>query len=126
MAEELRLIDTCWLIAPVHEGQDLSYRLPVPGRLLGIVQLHAHRSQPIRTPEAIQDTVPQRMPFRQIRMLEILAWIMSHSNLLHHAPRSDVERTSVGNQGVQPQGAECETHQLTYTFCCESMPPLIG
>ena len=38
----------------------------------------------------VKNVAPQRVTFRQIRMAEITALAMRHSNFLHHAPGSGI------------------------------------
>src|SRR5271168_3809140 len=68
---------------------------------------------------------PQPVSHLQIRMLKVVARIMGHAKLLHHAKRSQIQRSRERNQTIQPKYFECVTHDLSSAFGRQPLSPML-
>src|SRR3989441_10566397 len=69
------------------------------------VELCKSRS-PVPAAEAVEHVAPEVMALGQARMVEVVAPVMGHAHLLHHARRPHVGRHGEGHDLVQPDSCE--------------------
>src|SRR5271163_4202948 len=73
----------------------------------------------------VQHMRPQPVSHLQIRMLKVVGRIMGHAKLLHHATRSQIQRSRERNQTIQPKYFECVTHDLSCAFGRQPLSPMV-
>src|ERR1700730_16548049 len=69
---------------------------------------------------------PFGVTFRQIRMVEVLRRAVSHADLLHHTPGSNVSRSCERHQSFEPQKLECMPHNCDCSFAREASAPVVS
>ena len=73
--------------------------------------------------EPVEDVAAERMGFRQARMIEVVARIVGHSDLFHHAARAHVSGTVKETRLSRPSSLKCVMDHGARAFGGQSPAP---
>lgn len=81
---------------------------------------------PASATQTIQDVAAQRMALGYVGVVEIVRWILSHAELLHHAPGAQIRRDGHGDQFFEASHLERVADYFPSACGGQAARPILG